>query len=86
MREQSIKIPELAMIAATRGMLGVGIGLLISERLSRHRRSTVGWTLFVIGAVSTIPLAVRMFQRNRNHEPMRGRGRDSVRDSVIVSG
>ena len=61
MREHRITIPELALLAATRGMLGTGLGLLISERLRTQRRRTVGWTLLVIGLVSTIPLALRLF-------------------------
>ena len=66
MREHSVTLPELALIGGTRGMLGVGIGLLLAERLGSHRRHTVGWTLFVIGAVSTIPLAMRLLMRRRN--------------------
>ena len=65
MREHSVTLPELALIGGTRGMLGVGIGLLLAERLGSHRRHTVGWTLFVIGAVSTIPLAMRLLMRRR---------------------
>lgn len=66
MREQQISIPELALIAGTRGLLGVGIGLLISDHLRASRRHTVGWTLFTIGAVSTIPLVLRRILRARS--------------------
>jgi hypothetical protein len=65
MREHRITFPELAAIAATRGMLGVGIGLLTAERLRTHTRHTVGWTLLMIGAISTIPLALRQILRER---------------------
>jgi hypothetical protein len=65
MREHRITFPELALIAATRGMLGVGIGLLTAERLRTHTRHTVGWTLLTIGVVSTIPLALRQILRER---------------------
>jgi hypothetical protein len=65
MREHRITIPELALIAATRAMLGVGIGLLAAERLRTHRRRTVGWTLFAIGVASTLPLALRQVLRQR---------------------
>ena len=65
MREQRITFPELALIAATRGMLGVGIGLLTAERLRTQTRHTVGWTLLAIGVISTIPIALRQIVRER---------------------
>jgi hypothetical protein len=66
MREHRITTPEIALIAATRGMLGVGIGLLAAERLRTHTRHTVGWTLFAIGALSTIPIVLRRILRQRD--------------------
>lgn len=65
MREHRITFPEIALIAATRGMLGVGIGLLTAERLRARTRHTVGWTLFAIGAASTIPIVLRQVLRER---------------------
>jgi hypothetical protein len=72
-RTRRIEIPTLVLVAATRGMLGFGLGLLVSGRLRPRQRRTVGWTLFVIGAASTIPLAVRLLRRPTNHEPARRR-------------
>jgi hypothetical protein len=57
----STTLPELILLAATRGMIGVGIGLLLSNRLSRKRRRVVGLPLFLIGALSTIPIAIHLF-------------------------
>jgi hypothetical protein len=68
MREHRITFPEIALIAATRGMLGVGIGLLAAERLRTNTRHTVGWMLFAIGALSTIPIVVRQVMRERQRE------------------
>jgi hypothetical protein len=68
MRERRVTLPEIVLIAATRGMLGLGAGLLISERLARDRRKAVGWSLLTVGALSTIPLAVRLFRRRRDNE------------------
>ena len=68
MRENRITNPEIALIAVTRGMLGVGIGLLTAERLRTHTSHTVGWTLFAIGALSTIPIVVRQILRKRDIE------------------
>ena len=58
MKNVMLPIPELGVIAATRGMLGVGIGLLVAGRLSERRRTRVGRILLAIGALSTIPLAI----------------------------
>lgn len=65
MKHVELTLPELALIAGTRGMLGIGVGLLISDRLSNDQRKTVGWTLFAIGALSTIPLAFEVFGKRR---------------------
>jgi hypothetical protein len=62
MRRTSLSIPEIAIIAGTRGMLGAGVGLLLANRLSSEQRRAVGWTLFAIGALSTIPIGVQLFQ------------------------
>ena len=66
MREIRLVGPELWLIAATRGLLGIGIGLLLSEKLrhARHRR-TLGRTLAAIGLLSTVPLGLRVFRRER---------------------
>jgi hypothetical protein len=62
MREHNVTLPELALIAGTRGLLGLGLGLLISERLGSRQCRSVGWTLVIAGAVSTIPLALQLFR------------------------
>lgn len=56
-------LPTLGAIAATRGMLGFGAGLLLSSRIPKERRRKVGWVLFGVGAASTIPLAARVLHR-----------------------
>jgi hypothetical protein len=35
--------------------LGAGIGLLVSDKIPRKRRKTVGATLVGVGALTTIP-------------------------------
>ena len=50
------------LVAATRGMLGAGIGLLLAGRLG-DRRVRIGRALVAIGALSTIPLARHIFHR-----------------------
>ena len=61
MRTTTVTLPELALVAATRGMAGVGAGLLVAERIGAEKRRTLGWTLFLIGVLSTIPLAMQVF-------------------------
>lgn len=58
-----VTVPELALIAGTRGLLGAGIGLLAAGRLSDAQRRIVGRVLLAIGALTTIPLAVQVFHR-----------------------
>jgi hypothetical protein len=64
MMKTELTLPELALVVGTRGMLGAGIGLLLSQKLSEDRRTGIGWTLAAIGVLSTIPLAMLVF-RNR---------------------
>jgi hypothetical protein len=66
MRNVELSIPKLATIAATRGMLGFGAGLLSASLLPRRERRTLGWTLLVVGAISTIPLALSIFATRRD--------------------
>lgn len=59
----SISYPELGLFAATRGMIGAGIGLMLANRISREKRRAIGLPLFIIGALSTIPIAMRLFHK-----------------------
>lgn len=56
MRKSTLTIPEIALIGATRGALGAGIALLLGDKLDRKERRAVGWTLFLVGIATTIPL------------------------------
>ena len=61
MRETNLTLPEVILIAGTRVALGVGVGLLISEKMDRSARRAAGVALFAVGAVTTIPLVMRVF-------------------------
>lgn len=65
MRETRLTLPELSLIAGTRAALGGGAALLLADRLDRGQRKAVGWTLFLVGIVTTIPLATMVFGRRR---------------------
>jgi hypothetical protein len=65
MKKQEMTIPELALIAGTRGMLGAGIGLLLSGKLNKDQRRAAGWTLVAVGAATTIPLLMTVFGNHK---------------------
>jgi hypothetical protein len=58
-------MPELALLAGTRGMLGAGVGLLLADKLSEDKRRGIGWALMAVGVLTTIPLAMIVFSRRR---------------------
>ena len=60
MRETRVTLPELGLIAMTRVALGAGLGLLLANRLPEDQRKAVGWTLLLLGAISTVPLAAQV--------------------------
>ena len=64
MRTTTLTFPELILIAATRGMLGAGIALLIAKRLSDEQRETAGVILTAIGVLTTVPLAFEAFGKS----------------------
>jgi len=68
MKERSLTIPEIGLIAGTRVALGAGIGLLISDRLNKDQRRGAGWALLGIGILSTIPLVVGVIGKRASAE------------------
>jgi hypothetical protein len=65
MKSIELPVPLLGAVAATRGMLGMGAGLLLAPSLPARRRRTVGWTLLAVGILSTLPLAANVIARWR---------------------
>jgi hypothetical protein len=61
--ERTLNTSDIIMVAVTRGMLGAGIGLLLAGRLTDGQRRAVGRTLVLAGAITTVPLAMRIFGR-----------------------
>ena len=39
---KSVTVPELALIAVTRGAIGFGAGLLLADKLKQEQRKTLG--------------------------------------------
>jgi hypothetical protein len=79
MRETRITLPELVLVAGTRVALGAGAGLLLAERLTEDQRRAVGWTLFLVGALSTVPLAFEVLGGQRVAAPAEWRERTASR-------
>jgi hypothetical protein len=73
MIERKLTIPELILIAGTRVVLGVGIGLLLSRQLSDDQRKVAGLALAIVGGLTTIPLAIGVI------------GKKSMPDSELAS-
>ncbi len=63
MKTTELTLPELALIAGTRALLGAGLGLLLADRLNEDQRKAAGWTMFLIGAATTIPLAINVLHK-----------------------
>jgi hypothetical protein len=58
MRKSVLTIPEIGLIGITRVALGAGLALLLGEKLDRKERRAVGWSLFLVGALTTAPLVL----------------------------
>jgi hypothetical protein len=58
MKERTLTLPLLGLIAGTRVALGIGIGFLLAGRLGDERRRGAGMALLIVGALSTVPLAI----------------------------
>ena len=65
MRERVLTVPEIILIAGTRVALGAGLGLLLADKLDRHTRKGAGLALLIVGALTTIPLAVDVITKRR---------------------
>ena len=65
MKKAALTIPEIMLIAGTRVMAGAGGALLLADKLRKDERKTIGWTLFLIGAISTIPLMLDVLSKRK---------------------
>jgi len=63
MRKSVLTIPEIGLIGITRVALGAGLALLLGEKLDRKERRAVGWSLFLVGALTTAPLVLEVLDK-----------------------
>ena len=61
--QRAVTIPEVMLIAGTRVALGIGVGLLISDRLNKDQRQAAGWALLGVGGLTTIPIVRGMLAK-----------------------
>ena len=83
-----VSIPDLGLLAMTRGLLGAGIGLLVAGRLNESQRRPLGWTLLAIGLATTVPLAIAVLggariERAGTPAKLRGNGRSAARVAAL---
>jgi hypothetical protein len=50
--------PLFGFVVATRAALGLGIGLLVADKIPAARRRAIGAALVAIGAITTVPAAI----------------------------
>jgi len=63
MRKSLLTVPEIGLIGITRVALGAGLALLLGEKLNRDERRAAGWSLFLIGALTTVPLVLNVLEK-----------------------
>ena len=83
MKNVLLNLPTFGFIVSTRAVMGVGIGLLLSERLPARRRRAIGVTLVAIGAAATVP-AVRSVIRSVRRSKQREMGSSVHRDKRLI--
>ncbi len=69
----SLSIPKTAealpldgLLSLTRAAFGLGVGLLVAERLNRPARQATAIALVCVGALAVIPLLVKMAMEQIN--------------------
>ncbi len=75
MKTIQVTLPLMGLVAVSRVAIGVGIGLLLADRLMPPQRRSAGWTLLTLGGLSTIPLVAKIFLAEQpDEEALRVRG------------
>ncbi len=60
MKTVILTLPEIALVAGTRAILGAGVALLLADKLEPKSRRAVGWALAAVGLITTLPLALEI--------------------------
>lgn len=59
-KKVTLRVPELGFIAVTRGILGIGIGLLLSNAFKKRSRRAAGMAFLAVGLLTTGPILMRL--------------------------
>lgn len=73
MKQATVPLPVIGLIAGTRAAGGAGIGMLLSDRIPAKRRRTIGWALFGVGLLTTIPLIMQVLSSRSEAEDTESR-------------
>ncbi len=65
MDKHKVSTVQLFLIAGTRVVLGIGVGLLIAGKLEGENRELLGRALLAAGIASTFPIARSVFMESR---------------------
>ena len=68
MTKHQVSKPQLFVVAITRVALGIGVGLLLSERVPSAYKKRLGIGLLDAGIASTIPIAFNIFSEPAENE------------------
>jgi len=61
----TLKLPEVGFIASSRVALGAGLGLVLADKLNSDQRRGAGWMLLAVGAVTTVPVVLKLIRKTR---------------------
>jgi hypothetical protein len=73
MKRINLSLPEIGLIGGTRAALGVGVGLLLADRLGASERRAIGWTLLGIGLITTVPILAQLLASDQSPRTPRSR-------------
>ena len=69
MKQVSLTIPEIGLIAGTRAAGAAGLALLLSDRINPEQRRAIGWTLLAVGVITTVPLVAQVLGKRQPYNP-----------------
>jgi hypothetical protein len=81
----SENLPVSGTIGLTQAAAGIGLGLLIADKMSGETRRRTGSVLLVAGALALAPVIAGVVNRVRNHPHSSRRARrhlESIREDV----
>jgi hypothetical protein len=61
MKTYPLSLPFIGLFSGTRAMAVGGLALLLADKLDVNQRKAIGWTLFAVGLLTTIPLLAMLF-------------------------